>query len=783
MIIQGRSLKNIPLFYIPATVCCLFLIASCAVLPRDYPKNTPFVYEYNINIEGDLPKEEKAKLQTGLKNQLDDSIRVRAVRKPFYRFRFNQPVLEKPPVYESSNADKSVIFMRSLLNSLGYFRDSIHYDTTLQVVKDDQYRTTVNFTVIPGEVVRLDSVSYHIKQEELQQITAANMDEALVKKGDPFARATISQELDRLAELYRNNGYLRFSREELIGLWDTLNPAILNPSADPFEQIALLDSIRRSRQKPLANLEFRLKPGFDSSRLTKYYVGNITVYPDYNPTQDTTGLVLQKEVIDRVSVAYYRRLFKPKILPQNIYFRPGDLYQQRRYYKTVNRFNAMGAWRLVSVEPLPRANEDTTDFVIRLTPARKYSFTANLEGSRNQSAFSGNLFGIAVTLGLQNRNFARSANQSITNIRYNIETGRDTVADVKFVQTRQLILGHTIYFPRPIPNLRFIPEMLRDNFRTVLSVNAATTERRSLYNLNTFNFSWGYEFQWDNKRFTLRIPNIEYSSLLPKPKLEEIFLNNPSLRNIFTDGFISSIIAGYTVTGGKNENVNVFRANMESSGLVTGLVRNKFLDTNLYRFIKVDLDFAQKFKFNKSALVFRVFAGVGYELNSTVNPRKRNSLPFFRQYFAGGPNSMRAWALRKLGPGSVVRDFGTTGVPDRYGDVQLEANIEYRFPFFNLSGVGVEGAIFTDIGNVWFLKKEAGAPEEVFNISRLGKDIAIGTGFGFRVDLSFFVIRLDYSFKAKNPSPSVEEGQNKWFYGTQLLKGQLQLGISYPFIQ
>ena len=140
---------------------------------------------------------------------------------------------------------------------------------------------------------------------------------------------------------------------------------------------------------------------------------------------------------------------------------------------------------------------------------------------------------------------------------------------------------------------------------------------------------------------------------------------------------------------------------------------------------------------------------------------------------------MRAWALRRLGPGSVIND-----VPERYGDVQIEANAEYRFPIAVISGVKVNGALFTDIGNVWFLKKEAGLAEQVFNFNRLGKDIAVGVGTGVRIDFSFLVVRLDYSYKAKDPSPKPIDaaGQNKWFYNWKPFGGQLQLGISYPFI-
>lgn len=772
-----------PFSYLPVLpLLTIIWLSSCSVVPKNYPRNTPFVYEYNINVEGNLSAEEKEKIESGLKNQLDDSIRVRAVNKFFYKG-INRPVLENPPVFRSDAADRSVIFMRALLSALGYFKDSITYDTTTRIVGNDQYRTTVNFLVKPGKVVTLDSVNYNIRQQELQNLTTANLNAALVKKGDPFAKATISQELDRLVELYRNNGYMRFSREELIGLWDTLNPAILNPSLDPFEQIALLDSINKSRVNPKANLEFRLRPGFDSSKLTKYFVGNITAYPEFSP--DTATWTRKDTLLNGVRIVYYRDIFKPKIIPQNIFFRRGDLYNQRRYYKTINRFNTMGAWRLVNIEQHPRKDQDTADFVVKLTPANKYAFSANLEGSRNQSPVSGNLFGVGITFGLQNRNFAKAANQSTTNIRFGIE-----LSDSSLIQTKQFSISHNIYFPRPVPNGRWIPERFRDNFRTVFSFTAGNTERKDLYNLTNVSGSWGYEFQRNRMLFTLRIPNIEYAYLKQRAKLKELIDSTPSLANIFTDGLVSSIAAGMTITGGKGTDVNIFRTNAEMSGFLTGLIKSDFLDSNLYRYIKVDAEFVRKITLNKSALVLRLFGGVGYEFNSTVNEKRRYNLPFFKQYFAGGPTSMRAWGLRKLGPGSAVQYFtGSNGYPERYGDIQIEANIEYRFPLARIAGVPVYSALFSDIGNVWFLKDTDTRPDEqVFNFNRLGKDIAVGIGTGLRIDFSFFVVRLDYSHKVKDPSPDPDyiNIQNKWFgyFNRDFKKGsQFQLGISYPFVQ
>lgn len=752
------------------------LLSSCTIV-KQYPAGKPFVYKTNITVNGDFSIEEKTRLAARLKGQLDDSMKSRSVSKVFFS------VMKKPPVYESANADKSVVYMRALLTSLGYFKDTITYKIHIDTVKSGQLQTTVDFFVTPGKVVMIDSFAYNIKNADLQSL--ATRDPGLIKKGDPFAKAAISSELDRLVLLYRNNGYMRFGREELIGLWDTLDVSLLQPTFDPLEQLEQLQKLKERREHPTADLEIKLKPGLDSNRLRKYHVGRITVYPD--TPLDTTGFRRKETWVNGVKVVSYRNTFKPKILPPNIYLHPGDVYDQRNYIRTTNRFNSMGAWRLVNIEQLPRAHQDTADFNIRLTPARKYSFTANLEGSRNQNLVSGNLFGIGINLGLQNRNFGRASAQASTTLRFGIETGRDTATDIRFIQTRQLSINHTIVFPKAIPRMDWLGEKTRNSFRSLLVFNAATTERRQLYNLNTINGSWGYEFQWGKKLMTLRFPNIEYSSFSSLPLLDSIFNKNPALKNIFADGLITSMMAGMQVKGGKNKNINVFNINTEVSGLLSGLIKkNDFLDTNLFRYIKIDAEFARKVSINRSALVMHVFAGIGYAFNSTVNKDKRYNLPLLRQYFAGGPNSMRAWSLRKLGPGSSVQDFGTTGLPDRYGDLHLEANIEYRFPLVKAFGFPVEGALFTDIGNIWYTKPSPTRPsDQVFSLSSLTRDLAVGVGTGFRIDLSFFVIRLDYSIKAKDPSPAPDKisVKNKWF-GYQRLRDadQFQLAISYPFI-
>ena len=502
-------------------VIFLFLV-SCSVVKK-YPPRTPFVYQTNIELAGKFTTDEKKQLVNQLEQQLHDSIQTRRVQRLVGwekgpRLFYSQ--LIKPPVYDSLNADKSVSFMRALLNSLGYYRDTISFQSHIDTL-GDQYRTTVDFFVNPGKLVHLDSVEYNLGinhstdtakfqlgDDTLQKITLNSLNESLLKKGEPFAKPLISSEFNRLVDVYRNNGYLRFSFDDLVAVWDTVGLALLRPTLDPFEQASQLEELQRKRANPTADLEIRLRAKEDSSHLVRYHFGNVTVYPDL--TTDTARFIADTAIVRGHRIISYYNLFKPRAIVENIYLRKGNLYSQRDYLRTLNRFNSIGAWRLVTIDHLPRPGTDTVDMVIKLTPARKYLFDFNIEGSKNwgNPVIVGDL-GFGANVGLQNRNFARMANQSSTNLRYGIELN---VSD-ELLQTQQVSLSHNITFPRFSPRIAAIPFRVRNSSRTIFSINLANTDRRDFFNLTSFNTSWGYDFNWKNKLLSVRIPNVEYAFL------------------------------------------------------------------------------------------------------------------------------------------------------------------------------------------------------------------------------------------------------------------------------
>jgi outer membrane protein assembly factor BamA len=176
-----------------------------------------------------------------------------------------------------------------------------------------------------------------------------------------------------------------------------------------------------------------------------------------------------------------------------------------------------------------------------------------------------------------------------------------------------------------------------------------------------------------------------------------------------------------------------------------------------------------------------LYGGTGIPLGRDIVGAKEKTLPFFKSFYAGGPYSMRAWSIRQLGIGSSRYFEDSLKGNDRFGDVQLEGNIEYRFNVGSFFGIKIKSAFFADMGNIWFRTDYGSSTlkNTDFKLSRLYKDLAVAGGTSLRADFDYFLIRFDWAYKIKNPIYSdINAG---WFHGLQLFKGQFQLGINYPF--
>lgn len=712
-------------------------------------------------------------MKAALMNQLDDSLKVRIVY-----FAGIRKTIVRPAVFDTNSVKRSIDFMIALLNSKGYYEPTIKWDSTLKQVRDQQ-RVSVNFNVSTGKQLKIDSIAFDLTDTALQRLTARSMSKSLLKKDAPYSKQIIASELDRLVDLFRNHGYYRFSRENLYAEVDTVVAALINPGLDPFEQLALLEELRKKRKNPTIDVVIRQRIRQDQA-LKKYYIKNVNIYPELQQLDDTTQIVFDTIRSKDMLVYSKENKFKPAFLARNTMLKPGKLYRQDNYFKTVNNFYQLGAWKTVTVDILPNDSAGTMDVAVRLYPAKKQTITVDLEASRNTGDVitSSNLLGFGLNVGLRNINMAREAIETNTSAREGIELGTKS----QLLQTFQTSFTHNIYIPKFV-----LPFKVNDTrisaSRTVLNFNASYTDRRDFFTLGSINGSIGYEWTRRNHSWFYSPLNIELVRLGTTDSLNKLFTSIPNLRFSFNNGLVVSQVLVYRTTQTRKNKFSSLKIGLEESGAIAGLFEYIDKESGLYRYIKMDIDYRHLISFPRSAWAFRVYGGVGVPYGRQRDGALESSLPFFKSFVAGGPNSMRGWQVRRLGLGSSTYfDTLNSGGFDRFGDIQLEGNVEYRFNLFTIRSMKVKSALFADIGNIWYRSNPSGNPalaNAVFTVSRLYKDLAVDGGTGLRFDFDYFLIRFDWSYKLKNPvNAEVNDG---WFNNINLGNGQFQLGINYPF--
>jgi len=286
-----------------------------------------------------------------------------------------------------------------------------------------------------------------------------------------------------------------------------------------------------------------------------------------------------------------------------------------------------------------------------------------------------------------------------------------------------------------------------------------------------------------NRHWVWKPINFEFSRLYNKTAAFDSTLDaNPFLKYSFN----TALVAGLGIGSLRYSFVHVnpkftnrqysFTANFEESGLFLGFTT--LLKKYLRNYVKADVEYVFSTTRKKSEVVTRVFAGVGVPI------RKDTTLPFFKQYFGGGSNSMRAWPIRGIGRGSQpLAPFGNnSSFNDRTGDIQLEANVEYRYNIAQLipNSLILKGAVFADVGNIWNFKNAnpRGGPDSAqFKFQNLYKELGVALGTGFRLDFNYFVLRLDVAFRVKRPDISENAG---WQFPNITFNNLFRRGVQVP---
>ena len=792
---QLRKLKNISFFSRFYLLGLLFLLNACADLKKavihDYPKQMSFVYDNKVVVKDANNNIEALGLANELSNYWDDSIKAKQVR----QFGVFNTILQ-PLRYQEDKLEPSIQFMKNYLATKGYNNPILTPLVKVDTVKEE-WRARLTMEIRLNKKTLIDAVVYELNDSLLQSIASKHTAFAYVKKGMAYSNESVNNELDRLVELFRANGYYYFTKEKIFTEVDTLNQQLMELSLDPLDQInQVLNAQKTQKDYPLWKLSFQLR-NTSKNEFKQYPTGQQIFYTDLK-LSDNPDTVLAKGLPNQVAYKniiqhYTKYTFKSPLFEEQSIIKKGDLFNENAYFQTLNNFSSLGPWQ--QVDARTTLQNDSVYLHYFLTPSLRHSLNFDIEGSRNNSQLvAGNLLGLSTSVTFRDRNVQKKSISSISNARAGIELNVNNGKD-NLTQTLLFNLGHTYSFPNLI--IPFVPKRntYTNQTRSTLSLNGAYIDRLNYYKLRSFITNWGYELK-KNKNgaeniWTYKPINVELYHLTKFSKLDSLLILNPFLRSSFNEGNVISQTFNYLSTGTslKNSNQNNYlRIGIEEAGGLTGLFNGA--SSRIYRYIKAEIELRKLYKYQYTELAWRFMGGWGN--NYSNDPVLKGQLPFFKQFTAGGPYSMRAWGLRQLGLGSS--QFYDTSLKsqsfDRFGDFQLEANLEYRFPLFQWGSYKIGSAVYTDIGNIWNIRDTELDPAAGFKFDKLYKDIAVAVGTGIRMDFNYFIIRVDYALKMKDPTRLQNDGwldirNLKWAEvkpnGVKVNNYALQFGIGLPF--
>jgi outer membrane protein assembly factor BamA len=240
--------------------------------------------------------------------------------------------MEYPTVYNSQPIEQSIVNMRNMLSSLGYRKSEIRYDTAVQVKKEQQ-RVKVNFLINTGPLYKIDTVIYLFSDSVLQKIVSASATKSLLSEHAPFSYEIIDQEINRITDLYQNNGYVKISKEDIIAEVDTVNTALLNAKVNPFQFSSTLAEAQSKEKQAAVKLYFRLRANRDSTHMQQYTIGRLTVYSDLKSEDRDTIIKLSESDTTKITIHSLYNTFNTKFIKDNIQLQPGSLYKRDDYNK------------------------------------------------------------------------------------------------------------------------------------------------------------------------------------------------------------------------------------------------------------------------------------------------------------------------------------------------------------------------------------------------------------------------------------------------------------------
>ena len=728
-------------------------------------------------------------------------------------------IAEEPAIFDQNLREATEQSMTHFLQHKGYFNANVFSERDVH-----RKKVEVTYHVTPGTQFTIDSVKFYSSDTLIHRILQEISDESILKKGIGVNSESYERERDRITSYLRNHGYAYFYSNYVL----------------PLEADTTINTKK-------ASLLLEVIPPYETPMHQSYRVGEISVYMDYLPSQET--VVLKDSIYENIELLTPHEEFRisPKTIYNAIHLKEDSIFSQLDFDKTNEQLSNLGVFRFVRIkQSIDTTQQGVLNFRIELTQHKKMELGFDLEfnfASRNASG-AGNLIGLTASPSLRNRNLFKGAELLITNFSAGVEfsPAPSDLAGGNFWNTVDLRIQPSLYLPRfadylgiwkgvsKLTEKRLLEEEENTFYEDMLEyadtrISASYTYLliRDFYQYDLFTATYGFDYQKaNNQRLIFNHIGIDYLFPETRPRFDSILLFNPFLERSFGEQLFVSLLfrdLNYVYNSRPNRRGNSYYIgyNLEMAGAeLYGI--NRLLNADTFRlslgngatvdfsqYIRSEIDVRRYWQVNpKRSFAARFAFGLARPFGYT------SDVPYVKQFFAGGPVSVRAWAPRGLGPGAyedpLSRNTENNTRLYQTGDIRIEANLEYRFKIFWL----LNGALFIDAGNVWTIEEDENrcgsqfliAAREYDCINENGnsisyinepfyKQIAVGSGFGLRFDFSYFILRLDLATKIRHSYPYLPNGDSTyserdyWFRdfreGYGLSKITFNLGFGYPF--
>ena len=647
-----------------------------------------------------------------------------------------------------------------ILKYYGYFNGTV--ETEVLTDRKNPKKADVVYRIHFGEPYIYDSINYTRFPHAVDSIIGSSLRSAFVKSGMQFNAAAMEEERTRISTLLRNNGYFNFQPGYLNYLADTIN----TPGK--------------------VNLRMQAVKNIPPKAYSTYRIGNISIRVTDSGNNTMTGR-LKGDTLKRTGISY---IYNSKKIPvrvgalmRNIQLRRGELYSQEKQQNATTLLYQMNIFSNVNFSMSPRKESDTLDVNITARLDKPYDFTFEL----NATTKSNSQIGPGSKISLARKNVFRGGETlklSLTGS-YEWQTDKNVKGRAAVINSWEMGADVSLSFPR-----LFIPGINRRHLRvpgsTSLRVYTDQMNRSGFFRIIHAGGDATYRINSSStSTHTLTPFRLTYDMLLKTTaKFDSIAAANRAIENSFRDQFIPAMQYTYTYDESKTRHSNKtwVETSITSAGNITSLIywalghpldkRDKHILKNPYaQFIKATAEVRELWKIDKNNYIAtRLMLGAIHSYGNSLYP------PYSEQFYIGGANSLRAFTVRSVGPGSYrPASNDRYSYLDETGTFKLEMNVEYRFRLF----ADLHGALFVDAGNIWLLKKDPERPGGELRLKTFAEQIALNTGVGARYDLGFLVLRVDFGLGLHAPYKTKRSG----YFNLNPLKDGFawHFGIGYPF--